>query len=341
VFLLFFGFAQDAFAGDPFMVRGVHVDAQASNALEAQTLAIAQGQGIAANILINRMSLDAERLSKGFTGVTNSDGAKMIRALEIANERRSATRYLGDIDVAFNQNAVAQYMRIKGLTLVSSQSRQRLVIPVLEGENPWADNKWARAWQAGQLENALTPMQAITPKPGLESVILNINDANIDIKDLQAIGRAFGVEQILIAEARQGYEGYTVTLKDIALDTKTTRRLGPVTGFSAKQAVVNVVAALEDEWKASAVSSVSSASVILPVSVLYRSHAEWQQLQDVINGSAQIRSARLEAISKRGTLMTLTYGGDMERLRNELAYKGVSLKQDEKLGMVLSRTGAF
>ena len=230
-FLLFFGLAQSAFAGDPFMVRGVHVDAQADNALEAQTLAIAQGQGAAANILVNRMSLEAERLSKGFTGVTDSDGAKMIRALEIANEKRSATRYLGDIDVAFNQNAVAQYMRIKGLTLVSSQSRQRLVIPVLAGENPWADNEWSRAWQAGQLENALTPMQAVTPKPGLERLMYNINDANIDIKDLQTIGQAFGVEQVLIAEAQQGYSGYTVTLKDIAIDTKTTRRLGPINRF--------------------------------------------------------------------------------------------------------------
>ena len=65
------------------------------------------------------------------------------------------------------------------------------------------------------------------------------------------------------------------------------------------------------------------------------------QLQDIINGSAQIRSARLQAISKSGALMALTYGGDMDRLRNELAYKGVSLKEDKNLGMVLSRTGSF
>ena len=54
--------------------------------------------------------------------------------------------------------------------------------------------------------------------------------------------------------------------------------------------------------------------------------SEWQQLQDIINGSAQIRSAQLIALSKRGALMSLTYGGDLERLRNELAFKGLQLK---------------
>ena len=36
-------------------------------------------------------------------------------------------------------------MRANGLTLVATQSRKRLVIPVLEGAEMWGDNKWALA----------------------------------------------------------------------------------------------------------------------------------------------------------------------------------------------------
>ncbi len=330
-----------ALAGDPYTVRGVHVDATAKNALEAQTLAISEGQTRAANIMIGRMSLASERAAKDFQSVSEKDGAKMIRALEIANEKRSANRYLGDITIAFNPNAIAQYMRAKGLTLIASQSRPRLVIPVLQGESPWADNEWSRAWQSAHIDNALTPMQVVTPRVGLERVMYNIQNANIDMKDLRVIGQAFGIEQVLIVEAQQGYSGYTVSVKDIALDTQTTRPMGLVRGSTPEEAVFNVVALVENDWKASAVSSSNTKSVVLPVSVIYRSHAEWLNLQDIINGTAQIRSAQLTAISKSGALMLLTYGGDIEKLRNELAYKGIRLSQDENSGMVLSRTGAF
>ncbi|PHR55432.1 MAG: hypothetical protein COA43_15505 [Robiginitomaculum sp.] len=330
-----------AFAADPYTVKGVHVDATAENALEAQTLAISQGQAAAANILIERMSLASQRRAKGFRGVSAKDGAKMIRALEIANEKRSGNRYLGDITVAFNPNAISQYMRVNGLTLVATQSRKRLVIPTLDGALMWSGHEMERAWQKADFDNALTPMFAISPKAGLSYLIEDEYGQNISLENLRKIGRLFGVEQVLLAHTRATANGYRVSLKDVSLDRGTMRNLGTVSGVSARSAVLASVSALEEDWKDNVVSTVSAASVVIPVSVLYRSQKEWLHLQDVINGSAQIRSARLEAVSKRGAVMTLTYGGDLEKLRNELAYKGVRLEQDEELGLVLSKTGAF
>ncbi len=344
VFVIIWFSSVRAFAGDPYIVSGVHVDASARNALEAQTLAIAEGQMRAANIIINRMSLASERAQKEFSGVTSQDGAKMIRALEIGNEKRSGSRYLADITIAFNPNAVSQYMRAKGITMIATQSRDRLVIPVLDGANLWGRNEWMQAWQSADFGNSLTPLTVITPRPGLSSILGNRSGANISMismEKLQIIGRMFGVQQIVIAKAVAGYDGYAVTLQDISLDSKASRRLGSISGLSADEAAFRTMKALEEDWKASAVSSATSESVVMPVSILYRSQSEWQELQDIINGSAQIRSAQLTAISKRGALMTLTYGGDLERLRNELSFKGVMLVEDEDLGMILSRTGAF
>lgn len=340
VIILWLG-AVTAFAGDPYTVSGVHVDATAKNAIEAQTLAITDGQTRAANMVINRMSLASQRTQKGFLGVDRQDGAKMIRALEISNEKRSANRYLGDITVAFNPNAISQYMRAKGLTLISTQSRNRLVIPILQGASLWDGNEWVGAWQDGQFSNALTPLQALTPRAGLGGLITDISGDNISLQNLRAIGAMFGVQQILLATASAGLDGYSVILKDIALDSGRVRTFGSVRGVGASEAAQAVLQTIEEDWKASSVSSVTAKSVVMDVSILYRSQFEWQQLQDIINGSAQIRSAQLIALSKRGALMSLTYGGDIERLRNELSFKGVKIERDEKLGMVLYRTGAF
>ena len=77
------------------------------------------------------------------------------------------------------------------------------------------------------------------------------------------------------------------------------------------------------------------------MSVLYQSHNEWLNHKEAINGSAQIQDARLDALSKDGALMTITYGGDINRLRNELSFKGVDVRNDPGLGVVLARTGRY
>lgn len=328
-----------AHAGDPYTVSGVHVDATAENSIEAQTLAGIQGQVAAANILVERMSLASERRTKGFVGVSKTDAPKMIRALEIANEKRSANRYLGDITVAFNRAAVEQYMRAKGLRLISTQSRKRLVIPALQGNGLWTPNTWSYAWQQANIEHALTPMQAITPNANVFRIVTNPDVGALDMKTLKAIGRTYGVQQILIVSATQQGDGYSTSIQDVAVDTENSRYLGRVSGITAAETMAKVVRKVEDDWKASSVTAVNTETVVMPVSILYRSHAEWIGLKDIINGSAQIRSAQLEAVSKSGALMSLYYGGDIERLRNELAFKGVSLREDENLGMVLTRTG--
>ncbi len=341
--LMLFGTAQ---AGDPYTVSGVRVDAQAKTALEAQTLAVSEGQLTAANLLIERLTLAADRRAKGFRGVTGEDGDKMIRALEISNEKRSANRYLGDIKVAFNRAAVTQYLRAKGLRQIATQSRKRLVIPVMQDTGLWEPNPWSHAWRMTNISNALTPMQTITPNTDVFRIVANADANRLDMNTLQQIGRIYGVQQILIVNARlqgKGMQGgsYSASVIDVALDTATSRNLGRVSGFSPAETVAKTVRTVEDDWKNSAVLSVGARSVVLSASVLYRSHGDWIVLQDVINSSAQIRSAQLIALSKSGALMSLSYGGNLERLRNELAFKGVSMRVDEVLGMVLTRSRAF
>jgi len=57
IFSLIWFSAFSALAGDPFTVSSVAVDATGSNAIEAQTEAISQGQARAAQILLRRVTL--------------------------------------------------------------------------------------------------------------------------------------------------------------------------------------------------------------------------------------------------------------------------------------------
>lgn len=316
-------------ADDPFTVTGIAVDATGSTPIEAQTLAIRNGQARAANILLERLTIEGERLSKGTAPVSEDNAAKMIRAMEIDNEKRSSTRYLGDISVAFNPSAMQAYINQSGLTMVSSQSRDRLVLPLSNGQLD-TFSPWFQAWEKSGSQHALTPVRSLSAE---QAGSLPVSLADLSARDMSAlkrIGTMFNVQQILIADDLGGL----VKVTDIALDSGNRQNFDVSGGPSA------VISKLESDWKSAAVN-VAANAVEMPVSILYQSHREWLRLKEAINGSAQIQDARLDALSKDGAVMTLTYGGDIARLRNELSFKGVSLKEDSKLGVVLSPSGRF
>ncbi|WP_409433424.1 hypothetical protein ACJ3XI_02665 [Litorimonas sp. RW-G-Af-16] len=311
-----------AWAADPFTVVGLPVDATANSAIEAQTMAIQDGQVRAAKILLERLTLENERAAKPLPEMTPETVGRMIRALEINNEKRSANRYLGDISVAFNPREVQSYLRGLDLTLMSSQARSRLIVPI-------GSDSFAEGFAVNRFGHALTPL---TPS-GMVEV------STPDETRLQGLAAQYGTQQILLVEELGG-RGVSATVTDMALDAGTKRSF-TVTGASSSADLADkIVARLERDWKAASTTS-AQADVTSVVSVLYDNHAEWLRLQQAINTAAQIKDARLDALSKDGALMTVTYGGDMSKLQTELRYKGVDVRDDPKLGLVFARTGRF
>ena len=328
-----------AHAADPFTVSGVAVDAEGATAIGAQTEAISQGQLAAANGLIERLTLFEERAATGWAGLDIQTAAKLIRGMEIANERRSANRYLGDITVAFNPAATRDYIAANNMNMIATQARMRLVLPVLGQTNEiWTENEWRAAWEDAKFTHALTPMQGIQPGIGSDGFITASQALSGDMDALKVIGGQYGVNQILVARLDNGFAGPMVSLTDYGLDTGRKTDFGNFNAADIVSAAALTVQRVENEWKAAAVNTAQNA-VTAGVSVLYNSHSEWQRLQEAINGSSQITDARLDALSKDGALMTISYGGDLARLGNELSFKGVTLKQDETLGTVMTLAG--
>ena len=318
--------ASSAFAGDPFTVGGIKVDATAANAIEAQVKASGEGQLAAAEVLFKRLTLEQERLASPLPVLTNETVARMIRALEPSKERRSANRYLGEVTVAFNPSQVQQFLQSHNLTLVSSQARERLVVVREAGLRGAVDqpSELQTAFADPRLSYALTPLRAAAAE---DAALLSGNPSD---GDLQALGLKYNLNQILIVEP-------TGNITDISLDSGNRQSFFIEPGIDAAEFADRVVERLETDWKQ--VSAVTAGEVVTTsVSVLYTSHRDWIALQEAINTAAQIKGARLDALSKDGALMTISYGGDVARLANELRFKGVSVEQDPRLGLVFRRS---
>lgn len=318
-------------------MSGVKVEATGDNAIEAKSTAVSEGQLRAAQILLNRLTLPDQRVGK-FDNLAPEEILPMIRSLNVSNEKRSTRRYLGDVSVGFSPSEVQKYLAAKGLTMMSSQSEKRLVVPVLSGRPLWSANEWQRIWGSPAFQNSLTPVEVIDPNSGNSNLISAAQAASGDMAALKRLGDFFDVGRILVVNSDAG--GTNVRIRDVEIFSGSKRDLGTVSGVNYGDAAWQVISRLEDDWKQTNVSLASSA-VTSSVSVLYRSHEDWQWLQGVINDSAQIQGARLDALSKDGALMSLTHGGDIERLKNELSYKGVELRQDSNMGLIIFRKGRF
>lgn len=333
-------YAEIAQAEDPFTVAAVPVDATGVSAIEAQTLAISDGQLRAAQVLFERLTLANARRANPLPPLDIQSVAPLIRALEIANEKRSGRRYLGDITVTFNPSAVQNYLARYDHQMISTQSRKRLVLPVLYGQELWAANAWQNVWKSKRYLHALTPVTTIEQGQGGNHIITADQAWNLDKAALMRVGQRYGVNQILVAVGGQSGGQLSARVTDIALDTGVQRDLGVFSGQSFSDLSDKVMQSLENDWKRTTLTSAANAEEMV-VTVLYRSHDDWQDLQDAINNSAQIQQARLDALSKDGALMTLTYGGDISRLRTELTFKGVDIRSHPELGIILMKSGQF
>ena len=328
----FLAFSTLAHAADPFTVAGVPVDARADTAINAQIAATEQGQIRAAELLIERLTLDTARAGANLPPMSIDTARSLIRGQQIGNERRSANRYLGDITVAFNPTRVKSYLEASGLDMISTQSRARLVIPVFNGEAPNAENPWTEAWSLGGYSHALTPVISNPEAAGLVSAQDAVS-GNVDA--LRAAAAAAGVNQVLVARAEGGAPTYQIYLTDIAIDTGVASNAGTVIANDPRNGASQAVQGLESSWKEASVNLAANAQTMI-VSVLYNRHEDWLRLQEAINSSAQITDARLDALSKDGAMMTLTVG-DLGRLANELSFKGVKVESDPKIGTYLAR----
>lgn len=308
--------ALPALAADPFTVAKVPVDARADSAIQAQTRAIGNGQITAARLLLDRLTLESERSARGLPPMTIEVVGPLIRGLSIDNERRSATRYLGDVSISFNPSAVQTLLRSSGLTMVTSQARERLALPIGVG----LDGSLATDLLSGRYAHALTPIKVPSEE---DMAFLYEEPSNAR---LQELATRYGVNQVLIIRP-QG--GGNLQATDLSLDTGARRSL------NASGGMAGLVARMEADWKADAAVPSDSAQTSA-VTVLYGSMDEWQGLQQAINNSAQVRDARLDALSKDGALMSLSYGS-LDRLAAEMAQKGVRVIDDPRLGLVIRR----
>ena len=138
--------------------------------------------------------------------LTDTDIEQLEAGFNVFNERSSSRTYAATVSVSFAPQAIRDLLRDAGLPYSETQTRNALVLPVLQtssGLYLWeSNNPWFAAWRDRPLQNELTPM--LVPLGELEDVAsVTAEDAlALDERALGDMALRYGVTQVVVAHAQ-------------------------------------------------------------------------------------------------------------------------------------------
>ncbi len=342
---------------DAFVISGTPIDATAANATIAREQAIAEGAPRALRRLMQRLVLaeDADRVPS----VSAQQATALATGFQVSNELRSATRYRGDLTVSFDPEGVRRLLRNSGLPFLESAAPPTLVAPVYRvgGQaSLWSANPWGEGWDISRYIGGFAPVVlpeafgAMVDQVSAEAV------ANANMEALEALAGAYGVSRVLVAvaEPRGGELHVQLTLVRMGSEVDVNApggaprsvTLSPVSVRAGEsEAPFRLAAdrahdALADDWKQRTVVRSQSRSE-MRLTVMYNGIGEWHSLRNALNASPFVTDRRLDAMSRDGAMMTLTYRGVREQLVSDLERRGAILRTDPQLGDVVRAGSMF
>lgn len=336
--------------GDIFTIADIPVDATANSAFAAREAARVDGQRRAFGVLIERLTLAADR--GRVPRVSDQQLTELVRDFEVANERSSAVRYLAAYTFRFRAEDVRRLLRDAGVPFAETVSKPVIVLAVLrQGESAslWDDpNPWRSAWADRQGAAGLVPF------------IVPLGDA----ADVAAIG----AEQALAAEPRPlaaiagHYDGNDVLIAAATQvssgELKTTLRrvsaggTGEIAGATFQKnpgeseadfmgrAVTASAAAVQEAWRRGNVLDPGKEEV-LTADVPLAGIADWVVIRERLTGVPAVKRSDLVTLGKQAARVEIHYLGDPTRLRTALEQRDLVLGGSDGTWSLRPRPGSI
>lgn len=310
-----------------YAVSGVYVDESAANAAAAQQAGFTAAQTLGFQRLVRRLTIPEELGSRGMPAMDSAGLERLVLSVDVEEERRSSTRYIGRLTVRFDPSGVRTLLRQYNLTVVDTRTSPVLVAPVTVGDvTPETAALWREVWAQGGFGDELVPMATAPAElqgaPAWDSAA--------------PFARANAAASALFATLR--VQGSTLTATLVEVDANARRERGEVTARvnGADAAALRAALAsladqasmrIQNEWKARVAIGGGQRGRI-SASAIYTDQAQWERIKDALEAAAQtlISEIRIEAVGREGALVSFSFVGDERQLAAELNRRGVTLE---------------
>ncbi len=332
-------FAAPAAAGDVFTVRGIHVDQTADSATAARTAAQAEGQRLALTAMMKKLTLPEDWPS--LPQADDATAQNAVRGFQVASEKTSSTRYIADMIVSFQPEAVRRLLRNAGIPFGETQARPAVLLPVLRQDGKlllWEENNpWRSAWASLEPDDELTPLvlpigeiMEINNVPA-ETAVSRDEAAAAALSDLAA---NYGTPEVVVAEATLNGDTLQVTVSrrggPVASDpvTNTYERQGRDDTELMKAAAGDMLSSLAVQWKRQIIVRDGTLST-LTAQANFVKLSDWETIRKGLTSTPLVQGMEVAGISSRGAEIHISHKGTAEMLALSLAQQNVDLS-DEK-----------
>lgn len=321
--------------GDIFLVSGVRVDQTAPDGAQARAQGMAAAQRAGFERLARRITSAEDQARLTIPRPDDGSLNQLVRSVDVEEERRSGTRYIGRFAVRFDPNGVRTALQAAGFQVLEARGAPVLVVTQPMPTDGSVD-LWRQAWEQGGFASELLPVTVAAPA------------ARADWPSLQPIAAAAGAQTVFVATARQTGAALVADLVEYDANGAQTPRgqaSAAVQGGDAglpeayRRLAEAVNARLQTQWKTGLTLQASQRTRIV-VSALYRDMPEWTRVKQGLEQAAQttISDIRIEAIGREGAVVTFAHTGSLEDLSRALERFNLQLAQSSQ-GPVMRATG--
>lgn len=321
-----------------YTVANYPVEAVARNAVAAKKKALADGRQAAFRTLLRRLvPVTAYARSKRLGSVRAAD---LVEAVRVRSERNSRTRYLATYDFTFQAKSIRDMLRREGVPFTDVQAPVVTLIPVWQGGSAKDQAAWAASWKGLDLTYSLTPIKLATLRKDLPQRLV-VGVARGDQGAVRALALKYQTERLLVAiagrDAVTGRLAFTLAGIDAVGPFALARRyrIDPADpAYTRELAAVVALRIIEGRWKEVHAHGAGTApggprgETDLLISVRFRGMGEWQDISRRLGDTPGVEELEVAGLSARGARVTLRYAAGAERLVQELARRGLSLRND-------------
>ncbi len=337
--------------GSLFTVSDVRVDVTADAANIARSLALAEGQRLALERLLQRITPRSDYVRHPV--VDDSKVAMLVQDISISDERVSSIRYIAKLLIRFKKEEVRRLLKLAKIPHTETRSKPLLVLPVYETGGAlllWDEpNRWRQVWFSYPADDdSLVPL--VFPVGDLSDVAsIGAEQALRGDRDrLKAITHRYGLEDALVAHA--------TLVRDLSNNVSSLhidiRRFGPSgesfhkesvfgdsndnIGTLLSKGIEQVRERIEERWKLDTLLTVGS-SQRLSARVPLENLGDWLKVRQRLKATGNVSNMSLVAISRNDARVIIDYVGGKDQLVLSLAQRDLELRKSEGFWIITLR----
>ena len=315
-------------ADDPFAVAGVKVDASAASASEAFNIAVNGGRHAAWETLVHRLTREQDWAQ--IPAIDDDTLNKMISGYQVADERRSTTRYVASVTYTFNADMVRRFLRSANVAYAASAATPWLVVPLAPSYAP--ASAWTAAWAGNRMAGGAVPLQSPSGDALDTTLLAPIEFGTASWNDVQpAASRAHASQAALVLAGPPSAGHMSVSIR--ILSPTGSQSLPPVIvavppgtapakGYA--DAAEAATEAIGEAWKARSAIDFNRHSTIT-AEVQLDSLAQWGAIQRKLATVPIVMNVNVAAMNLGQARIVISYAGTPAQLKDFLSQAALAL----------------